>query len=89
MLVGERCRRRRPKTKRWEAGAYSFSDELGGFRIAGVCGTGTKDDPIVITEELNSAVPVTLVIRTDASDPAVRLFAAATPTASCMCASRC
>ncbi len=48
----------------WEAGAYSFSDELGGFLIRGVTGTGTKDDPIVITEELESASPVTLVIRT-------------------------
>ena len=48
----------------WEAGAYTFSDELGGFRITGASGTGTKDDPIVITEELNSATPVTLVIRT-------------------------
>jgi hypothetical protein len=49
--------------KPWEAGAYSFSDELGGFRIAGVSGKGTRDDPIVITDELNSASPVTLFIR--------------------------
>jgi hypothetical protein len=53
-----------PDQKRWEAGAYSFSDELGGFRITGVSGTGSQSDPIVITEELNSASPVTLVIRT-------------------------
>ncbi|TIT47982.1 MAG: hypothetical protein E5W64_15695, partial [Mesorhizobium sp.] len=45
-------------------GAYSFSDELGGFRITGASGIGTKDDPLVITEELNSATPVTLTIRT-------------------------
>ena len=50
--------------KRWEAGAYSFSDELGGFRIAGVSGNGTKQDPIVVREEMNSATPVTMVIRT-------------------------
>ena len=50
--------------KPWEAGAYSFSDELGGFRIAGVSGKGTRDDPIVIQEEINSATPVTMVIRT-------------------------
>lgn len=50
--------------KVWEAGRYSFSDELGGFAIRGVTGTGTKDDPIVITEELDTASPVTLVIRT-------------------------
>ena len=48
---------------KWVAGVYSFSDELGGFTITGVSGIGSKDDPIVITEELNSASPVTLVIR--------------------------
>jgi len=48
---------------KWVAGVYSFSDELGGFTITGVSGTGSKDDPIVITEELNSASPVTLIIR--------------------------
>jgi len=47
----------------WLAGAYSFSDELGGFRIRSASGTGTKADPIVIGEELYSASPVTLVIR--------------------------
>lgn len=50
--------------KRWEAGAYSFSDEMGGFRITGISGTGTSSDPIVIEEELDTASPVTLVIRT-------------------------
>lgn len=48
----------------WESGAYSFSDELGGFRITGVSGTGTKKDPFVISEEMNSATPVILTIRT-------------------------
>lgn len=48
---------------RWYAGPYSFSDELGGFRIMSVNGTGQKDDPITISEELYSADPVTLVIR--------------------------
>lgn len=52
------------QVKVWATGAYSFSDELGGFRITGASGTGTKEDPIVITEELNSATPVTLTIRT-------------------------
>ena len=46
------------------AGAYGFSDALGGFRILSVSGTGTRDDPIIVTEELNSATPVTLTIRT-------------------------
>jgi hypothetical protein len=48
----------------WLAGAYSFSDELGGFHITGVKGIGTKADPIVVSQELLSATPVTLVIRT-------------------------
>ncbi len=48
---------------RWYAGDYSFSDELGGFRILSVKGSGTKADPIEINEELDSATPVTLVIR--------------------------
>lgn len=50
--------------KLWLAGPYSFSDELGGFRITGVSGRGTPGDPIVIEEELTSATPVTLTIRT-------------------------
>ena len=50
--------------KRWETGAYSFSDELGGFRITGVSGKGTRDDPIIIQEEMDSATPVTMIIRT-------------------------
>lgn len=48
---------------RWYAGAYSFSDELGGFRILSVKGSGSKADPIEISEELYSANPVILVIR--------------------------
>jgi hypothetical protein len=50
-------------TKILEAGAYSFSDELGGFRILSATGTGTRTDPIVVTEELETAAPVTLTIR--------------------------
>lgn len=48
------------------AGAYSFSDELGGFRIISAGGSGTRDDPITITQELVSASPVTMVIRANA-----------------------
>ncbi|KRB61401.1 hypothetical protein ASE04_21290 [Rhizobium sp. Root708] len=48
---------------RWYAGGYSFSDELGGFRILSVSGSGTLDDPIEIQEQLNLSTPVTLVIR--------------------------
>lgn len=46
-------------------GAYSFSDELGGFRIRGVSGNGSNADPIVIALDLVSASAVTLVIRTE------------------------
>ena len=34
--------------KPWVAGAYSFSDERGGFRITGISGQGTQTDPVVI-----------------------------------------
>lgn len=49
--------------RRWVSGAYSFSDELGGFAIRGVSGIGTRADPFVIEQEMLSASPVTLVIR--------------------------
>ena len=51
--------------KKWIAGGYSFSDELGGFIITGISGSGTKDDPVVIEEELQATNPVTLVIRAE------------------------
>jgi hypothetical protein len=47
----------------FSAGAYSFSDELGGFRLLSASGNGTSDDPIVISEEILDVAPVTLVIR--------------------------
>jgi hypothetical protein len=47
----------------WRAGAYAFSDELGGFRILSASGSGTRADPIVLVQELHSASPVTLTIR--------------------------
>lgn len=45
------------------AGGYSFSDELGGFRLHSASGLGTPADPVVVTEEIFDAAPVTLVIR--------------------------
>ena len=64
-LTGEsRAQESEADQKVWNAGAYSFSDELGGFRITSVSGTGTREDPIVIQEELESSSPVTLTIRT-------------------------
>jgi hypothetical protein len=50
---------------RWHAGPYSYSDELGGFAITGISGSGTMSDPVVLTQELRSASPVTLVIRAE------------------------
>lgn len=47
----------------FRAGSYSFSDELGGFRILSVRGTGTQSDPIILEEEILDTAPVTLVIR--------------------------
>ncbi|MBD0415875.1 hypothetical protein [Oryzicola mucosus] len=47
------------------AGAYSFSDELGGFRLLSVTGDGTVESPFVIRQELVSASPVTLTIRAE------------------------
>lgn len=49
--------------KEWNAGPYSLSDELGGFTITSVTGTGVREDPIVITQEFASSSPVTLVIK--------------------------
>ncbi len=48
---------------RWHAGDYSFSDELGGFSILSISGSGTREDPIEIREAFDSLAPVTLVIR--------------------------
>jgi hypothetical protein len=49
----------------WTAGPYSFSDELGGFIIRSISGTGTMQDPIILTEEFPSVTPTTLIIRTE------------------------
>jgi hypothetical protein len=47
----------------FRVGSYSFSDELGGFRLLSAFGSGTPDDPAVLVEEFPEAAPVTLVIR--------------------------
>lgn len=47
----------------WPAGPYSYSDELGGFRITDISGIGTREDPVVLRQILVSVHPVTLVIR--------------------------
>ncbi len=45
------------------AGGYSFSDELGNFRITAISGTGTSTDPVVLHEEIVGTGPAILVIR--------------------------
>lgn len=50
------------------AGVYSFSDELGGFRLLSARGSGTEADPVHIVEEISEVAPVTLVIRNHAFD---------------------
>ena len=44
-------------------GSLSFSDELGGFRLISVSGSGSTADPIVIVEEITGSGPAVLVIR--------------------------
>ena len=39
----------------WQSGRFAFSDELGGFSIQNVTGTGTKRDPYVIRQTLDTA----------------------------------
>ncbi|WP_244845975.1 hypothetical protein [Mesorhizobium sp. L-8-3] len=53
----------RGKAHIWRAGAYSFSDELGGLRILGVSGSGRKEDPFVVRQEFTSSSPAIMVIR--------------------------
>jgi hypothetical protein len=47
----------------WDAGVFQVSDELGGFEILSVTGTGVESDPVVVTERFTSPEPGTLVIR--------------------------
>ncbi|WP_367715324.1 hypothetical protein AB2N04_15360 [Nitratireductor sp. GISD-1A_MAKvit] len=54
---------------RWHAGQYSFSDELGGFRILAASGAGSRSDPVRLKQELYSASAVVLVIRSGGDVP--------------------
>lgn len=45
------------------AGGLTFSDELGGFRLLEVSGSGTLDDPFVVVEEVTDGATAILVIR--------------------------
>jgi len=45
------------------AGGLTFSDELGGFALLDVSGSGTLDDPFVVVEEVTDGGAAILVIR--------------------------
>jgi hypothetical protein len=45
------------------AGGLHFSDELGGFHLISVSGSGSLSDPIVVVEEVTEPGPVVLTIR--------------------------
>ena len=47
----------------WATGAYSFSDELGGFRILAVSGNGQFEDPFVVFQEILSSEGSTMIVR--------------------------
>jgi hypothetical protein len=47
----------------FRTGGYSFSDELGGFRLLSATGRGTTEDPVILVEELYAVAPATIVIR--------------------------
>jgi hypothetical protein len=47
----------------WTTAGLTFSDELGGTRLVGASGTGTRDDPIILLEEISGAGPAVLVVR--------------------------
>lgn len=47
----------------WSAGGLTFSDELGGFRLISVTGSGSLLDPIVIVEEVVEIGQIVLVVR--------------------------
>lgn len=45
-----------------EASGFKFSDELGGFRLVSVTGSGGKSDPFVITQDYVGPGPAVLVV---------------------------
>ena len=51
------------KADAWTTAGLTFSDELGGFRLISVSGSGSIADPIVIVEEITDVGPATIVIR--------------------------
>ena len=48
---------------KWVSGGYIFSDERGGFKIVGISGSGSRNDPIILHQEIATSQSITLVIR--------------------------
>jgi hypothetical protein len=46
----------------WTVAGLSFSDELGGVRLLAASGRGTRDDPVVLVEEITGSGPAVLVV---------------------------
>lgn len=51
------------KHRFWRAGAFTFSDELGGFGIVNISGRGTFDDPVVLTQSVFTTGKSILTVR--------------------------
>ena len=52
-----------PSAAPLSTGGFTFSDELGGFRLVSVSGIGSAADPIIVEEEFTGTGPAVLVIR--------------------------
>ena len=63
LLAGGGLVPERAGAEAWTTAGLTFSDELGGARLVGASGTGTRDDPIVLLEEISGAGPAVLVVR--------------------------
>lgn len=55
------------RAETWSTGGLSFSDEPGGARLLGASGSGAREDPIVLIEEITGAGPAILLVRNDRS----------------------
>jgi hypothetical protein len=49
--------------KKWIAGLFSFSDELGGMKIVSISGRGTLQDPVIVTQDVQTIGPSVLTVR--------------------------
>lgn len=51
----------------WRAGGFVFSDELGGFEIRSISGSGSVDDPVVVVQHFGNIEPSILSISREAA----------------------